>query len=144
PSFSTPFTRVITRIVLPLSFLIALAHLLYGGDGPGDGFTAGVVSGLGIALYFIVFGYHDARRQLGWLPARRLIGLGVALVLANAVFPMVLGRPFLAHINFDIALPANIHLSSTFLYESGIFLTVLGSITTVMEAIAYPKEVEPL
>ncbi len=144
PSFSTPFTRIITRIVLPLSFLIALAHLLYGGDGPGDGFTAGVVSGLGVALYYIVFGYHEARQQLGWLPARRLIGLGVALVLANAAFPMLLGQPFLAHINFDIPLPAHIHLSSTFLYETGIFLTVLGSITTIMEAIAYPKEVEPL
>lgn len=36
------------------------------------------------------------------------------------------------------------HISSTFIYETGIFLTVLGSITTVMEAIAYPKEVEPL
>ncbi len=144
PSFSTPFTRIITRIVLPLSLLIALAHLLYGGDGPGDGFTAGVVSGLGVALAYIVFGYHDAREQLGWLPARHLIGIGVALVIANAVFPMFLGQPFLAHVNFDLPLPANIHLSSTFIYETGIFLTVLGSITTVMEAIAYPKEVEPL
>jgi len=51
PSFSTPLTRIITRIVLPLAFLVALAHLFYGGDGPGDGFTAGVVSGLGVAVF---------------------------------------------------------------------------------------------
>jgi hypothetical protein len=44
----------------------------------------------------------------------------------------------------DIVLPANLHLSSTLIYETGIFITVLGSVTTVMEAIAYPKEVEPL
>ncbi len=144
PSFSTPLTRIITRIVLPLAFLIALAHLLYGGDGPGDGFTAGVVSGLGVALWYIVFGYHEAHAQFKRLGARRLIGIGVALVVANAAFPMLLGLPFLAHLNFDLPLPANIHLSSTFVYETGIFLTVLGSITTVMEAIAYPKEVEPL
>jgi len=73
-----------------------------------------------------------------------LIGIGIALVIANAAFPMLLGEPFLAHVNFDVTLPANIHLSSTFIYETGIFLTVLGNITTVMEAIAYPKEVEPL
>ncbi|MEP6984920.1 MAG: MnhB domain-containing protein [Chloroflexota bacterium] len=133
-----------TRIILPLAFLVALAHLFYGGDGPGDGFTAGVVSGLGVALWYIVFGYHEAHTQFKRLGARRLIGIGVALVIANAAFPMLLGRPFLSHLNFDLPLPANIHLSSTFVYETGIFLTVLGSITTVMEAIAYPKEVEPL
>lgn len=143
-NFSTPLTRVITRIVLPLAFLVALAHLFYGGDGPGDGFTAGVVSGLGVALWYIVFGYHEAHKQFTRLGARRLIGLGVALVIANAAFPMLFGQPFLAHNNINISLPANIHISSTFFYETGIFLSVLGSITTVMEAIAYPKEVEPL
>ncbi|MCC6892688.1 MAG: DUF4040 domain-containing protein [Anaerolineae bacterium] len=144
PSFSTPLTRIVTRMILPLSFLVALAHLLYGGDGPGDGFTAGVISGLGVALWYIVFGYHQAHEQLARLHARQLIGIGVTLVIANAVFPMLLGQPFLAHLNIDLALPANLHLSSTFVYETGIFLTVLGSITTIMEAIAYPKEAEPL
>lgn len=143
-SFSTPLTRVMTRIVLPLAFLVALAHLFYGGDGPGDGFTAGVVSGLGVALWYIVFGYDQAHEQMKRLHPRQLIGVGVALVVVNAVFPMFLGQPFLAHLSFDIPLPANLHLSSTFVYETGIFLTVLGSVTTVMEAIAYPKEVEPL
>jgi hypothetical protein len=57
---------------------------------------------------------------------------------------MLLGQPFLAHLNVDLHLPANLHLSSTLVYETGILLTVLGSVATVMEAIAYPKEVEPL
>lgn len=143
-NFSTPMTRIIARIVLPFAFLIALSQLLYGGDGPGDGFTAGVISGLGVALWYIVFGYHDARDLLRWLPSHRLIGAGLALVIANAAFPLLLGQPFLAHIAFEIPLPANLHLSSTLIYETGIFLTVLGGVTTIMEAITYPKEAEPL
>lgn len=142
--FSTPLTRIISRIVLPFAFLIALAQLLYGGDGPGDGFTAGVITGLGVALWYIVFGYHEARGQLGWLRARALIGIGLALVIFNALLPVLFGQPFLSHITFDIPLPAHLHLSTTLVYETGIFLTVLGSVATVMEAIAYPKEVEPL
>ncbi|MBE2268271.1 MAG: DUF4040 domain-containing protein, partial [Anaerolinea sp.] len=47
---STPLTRTVAKIVLPFALLLALAQLLYGGDGPGDGFTAGVTSGLGVAL----------------------------------------------------------------------------------------------
>ncbi|MCC6803376.1 MAG: DUF4040 domain-containing protein [Anaerolineae bacterium] len=142
--FSTPLTRTIALIVLPFAFLIALAQLLYGGDGPGDGFTAGVISGLGVALWYIVFGYHDAHKQLNWLHARVLIGIGLALVIGNAALPVLFGQPFLSHITFDIPLPAQLHLSTTLIYETGIFLTVLGSVATIMEAIAYPREIEPL
>jgi NADH:ubiquinone oxidoreductase subunit 5 (subunit L)/multisubunit Na+/H+ antiporter MnhA subunit/multisubunit Na+/H+ antiporter MnhB subunit len=142
---STPLTRTVTRLVLPFAFLVALAQLLYGGDGPGDGFTAGVVSGLGVALWYIVFGYHDAQERLGWLKPRFLIGGGLTLVIANAAMPLLMDQPFLRHISFDqIVLPANLHISSTLFYETGIFLTVLGSSATVVEAIAYPKEIEAL
>jgi len=144
-SFSTPMTRIIARFMLPFAFLVALTQLLYGGDAPGDGFTAGVISGLGVTLFYVVYGYHESHQRLQWLHPRWLIGLGVALVIGNAIFPMFLGQSFLAHINFDqIYLPANLNLSTTLVYETGIFLTVLGSISMMMEAIAYPQEVEPL
>ncbi len=141
---STPMTRVTARIVLPLAFLIALAQLLYGGDGPGDGFTAGVVSGLGVALCYVVFGYDEVREQVGWLHARNLIGSGLALIVGNAIFPLLIGQPFLTHLDLPLELPAHLHFNSTLVYETGIFLTILGSVTMVMEAIAHPKEVEQL
>lgn len=143
--FSTPLTRTIAQLVLPFALLVALSQLLYGGEGPGDGFTAGVISGLGVALWYIVFGYQEAQRRLGWLKPRYLIGSGLTLVILNGALPMLAHMPFLAHISFEqIHLPANLHLSTTFIYETGIFLTILGATTTVMEAIAYPKEVESL
>ena len=143
--FSTPLTRIVTLFILPFSFLVALTQLLYGGDAPGDGFTAGVITGLGVTLCYIVFGYHESRRRLRWLHPRRLIGAGLLLVIINAMMPLLFGASFLKHTSLDqIVLPANLHLSSTLAYETGIFLTVLGAISMVMEAIAYPKEVEPL
>ena len=36
-------------------------HPLYAGDAPGDGFTAGVIGGISIALWYQVFGYDRAR-----------------------------------------------------------------------------------
>lgn len=143
--FSTPLTRTIAQMVLPFALIVALSQLFYGGDAPGDGFTAGVISGLGITLWYIVFGYRESQRRLGWLKPRYLIGFGLALVVSNFTLPMIMGLPFGAHVNFyQIQLPANLHLSTTFIYETGIFLTVLGATTTVMEAITYPKEIEPL
>ncbi len=143
--FSTPLTRVVAQLVLPFALLVALSQLFYGGEGPGDGFTAGVISGLGVTLWYIVFGYRESQRRLGWLKPRYLIGAGLLLVLGNAAAPLLFNLPFGAHVTFDqISLPANVHLSTTFLYESGIFLTILGASTTIMEAITYPKEIEPL
>lgn len=66
-------------------------------------------------------------------------------MLVNGLFPLLTGNSFLAHLSLEgIDLPANLHLSSTLVYETGIMLTVLGGISMMMEAIAYPKEVEPL
>lgn len=145
PKFSTPLTRTIALLVLPFAFLVALTQLLYGGDAPGDGFTAGVITGLGVALWYVVFGYPESHERLRWLNPRLLIGIGLTLAIANAVFPLLIGDSFLAHLAFDqLHLPANLHLSSSLVYETGIFLTVLGSISMIMEAIAYPKEVEAL
>jgi multisubunit Na+/H+ antiporter MnhB subunit len=143
--FSTPLTRIMSQAILPVAFIVSMVHLLYGGEQPGDGFTAGVISGLGVALSYIVFGYHDSQGRLGWLKPRVLIGGGLALVIVNAAFPMLTGSSFLAHLSLEgVYLPAHLHLSTTLVYETGIFLTVLGSVSTIMEAIAYPKEAEPL
>ncbi|MBE2267605.1 MAG: hypothetical protein IAE80_05190, partial [Anaerolinea sp.] len=99
--------------------------------------------GLGVALWYVVFGYHETRQRLAWLRPRRLIGAGIGLVVLNAALPMLFGLPFLTHTSFDIPLPAHLHLSSTFIYETGIFLTVFGSSSLVLEAIAHPREIEP-
>jgi multisubunit Na+/H+ antiporter MnhB subunit len=143
--FATPLTRIVATIVLPFALLVALAHLLYGGGAPGDGFTAGVVSGLGVALWYIVFGYDEAKRRLTWLRPAPLIGIGIGLAILNAALPLLFGEPFLmTTVLRDLHLPADIHLSSTMLFETGIFLSVMGGSSVILETIAHPQEVEGL
>ncbi len=145
PAFSNALTRLAARLVMPFAFLVSLAHIMYGGSAPGDGFTAGVISGLGVALWYVVFGYFEARQRLSWLHPARLIGLGLLLTLLNAVLPLLFGREFLAFSRVEtISLPADLKLASSLVFEIGIFLTVFGGISAVMEAITHPKEVETL
>ncbi|MCC7452296.1 MAG: DUF4040 domain-containing protein, partial [Anaerolineae bacterium] len=142
---STPLTRRAAALMLPFALLIALSHILYSGVAPGDGFTAGVVSGLAVALWYIVFGYDEAKRRLRWLHPAPLIGIGVGLAVLNAALPLILGQPFLVTTVLDqLHLPADIHLSSTMLFETGIFLAVLGGSSIILETIAHPQEVETL
>lgn len=145
PHFSNPLTRTIAQVVFPFALIIAIAQILYGSSAPGDGFTAGVIGGLAIALWYIVFGYEEARRRLRWLRSARLIGFGLGLALLNAALPLLLGGDFLAtSIAKTLSLPAGLKLSSTVIFEFAIFLTVLGGASAIMEAITHPKEVEAL
>lgn len=143
-NLSTPLTRVVTSLLLPFALLISLSHILYGGFRPGDGFTAGVIAGLGVSSWYIVFGYEEARQRLKWFHPGRLVGVGIALAVGNALMPMLFGQPFLGFVALAVALPADLKLASTTLFEAAIFLTVSGAIGTIMEAITHPREVEQL
>jgi multisubunit Na+/H+ antiporter MnhB subunit len=133
----------VARLVLPFAFLISAIHILYGGSAPGDGFTAGVISGLAVASWYLVFGYEQAKARLGWLHPSAFIGMGIALALGNAALPLVFDGSFLGiTIVRELTLPAGLKLSSTLVFELAIFLTVFGGVSAVMEAIAHPREVE--
>ncbi|MFN8447383.1 MAG: hydrogen gas-evolving membrane-bound hydrogenase subunit E [Anaerolineae bacterium] len=146
PSLSqiaTPLTRLGAKLLLPFAMIIALAHLLYAGDAPGDGFTAGVVGGIGIALWYQVFGYDRAR--LRQVRVEYLIGIGVTLAIANAVLPLLFGESFLTHYSIlDIPLPGGLHINSSTVFELAIFLTVFGSIVTMINAMTRPEGIEKL
>lgn len=136
--FSTPLTRLVAVVVLPFSMLISFFHVLYGASGPGDGFTAGVVSGLAVALWFVVFGYFETRARLWWLRPGRFIAAGLSLAIFNALMGFILGGAFFAPSSLPGSL-AGMHITSATVFEFAIFLTVFGGVTMIMTAIAYPE-----
>nr|MCU0514340.1 DUF4040 domain-containing protein [Anaerolineae bacterium] len=142
--FNDPITRVAAVPLLPIAMMIALAHILYAGSAPGDGFTAGVISGLGITLWFVVFGYEEVKQRLRWLRPTVFIGLGLLLAFTNALLPLLFGREFMAFTQVEGFNVAGIKLASSLVFEVGICLTVFGGISAILEAISHPKEVEPV
>lgn len=140
---STPLTRIAAALLLPVAMVIALGHLLYAGSAPGDGFTAGVIGGISIALWYQVFGYGGGR--LRRLRPELMIGVGILLALVNALLPLLSGGSFLQHNNFgDVPLPADLHFTSSTVFEFAIFLTVFGSVITMINAITNPEGIENL
>ncbi|MGD8903016.1 MAG: proton-conducting transporter membrane subunit, partial [Anaerolineae bacterium] len=55
---TSPFVHALAYVSLPLSMVIAVVHMMYGHDQPGDGFTAGVTVSLALGFWYVVFGYH--------------------------------------------------------------------------------------
>ena len=145
-SLSTPFTRLVTHFVLPVAILIGIAQILYGGSGPGDGFTAGVTIGLAVSLWYVVLGYDEARRQLPWFRPEQFVRLGLVIGLLNALLPLLMGKGFMGHVQFDKALGIydlvgsfGLHITSSLFFEIAIAITVMGGLGIIIEAIAYPK-----
>lgn len=146
PEPTSVLVRGIGHIILPVCLMISAVHMMYGHHQPGDGFTAGVITALGVSLCFATLGYGRTRVKLGWLKPVRLIGIGILLVIAAESAAVVFrdGGAFFAPYDFGEAmglapyLPYGFSLSTSFLFEVSIFLTVLGSSSMLIDTLGNP------
>lgn len=143
---TSPLLHTLAYIVLPLSFMLALTHMLYGHDQPGDGFTAGVIISLAIAMWYIVFGYDDTRRKLPWLNRNNLIVAGLALALITGLGGLVFGAGIFAPVDYGrmlgLPLPPGFGLTNSFLFEVAIALTVMGAATLMIDSLGHPRDMD--
>lgn len=140
-NFSTPLTRSVVRIAFPLALFLSFAQILYGGGMPGDGFTGGMVSGLAVASWYVVFGYFEARNRLKWLQPGRLIVAGLMIALINAGMSLIIDGSFLASVAYDGGhAPAGLHITTSVFFELAIYCVVFGAVMSVMNAISHPRD----
>ena len=146
---ASPLIRMAALFVLPVSMMLAAIHIMYGHDQPGDGFTAGVIIGLAIGLWYVVFGYDEARQRLPWGRPIGLISMGLGLAALNAVAPVLIGYPILAHLDYGklvgLPLPRGFSLSTAFFFELAICVSVLGGVIAMLNALGHPRtgHIEP-
>jgi multisubunit Na+/H+ antiporter MnhB subunit len=142
---ASPFIRVTAFVALPLSMVLAATHIMYGHDQPGDGFTAGVIISLSIGLWYIVFGYEETRQRLPWLKASNFIGMGILLAVLTGITAAFITGSFFGNFDFTEGwpfMPSGFHISTSFLIEIAICLTVLGGATHMLNTLGHPGERE--
>ncbi|MFD3243096.1 monovalent cation/H+ antiporter subunit B [Staphylococcus simulans] len=129
-------SKVAVFIILTFGSYIFLA----GHDNPGGGFIGGLVFSSAFILMFLAFDVEKVIRSLP-LDFRAVTITGSLLSIATAIVPMFFGHPLLSHEDVYVILPylEKVHLSSVTLFEFGILLTVVGSVTTIMLAISGDK-----
>lgn len=67
-------TKVVFRYVLLIILMYGFYVVMHGHISPGGGFAGGMVLGLGVLLYFLIYG-------LGWRDRLRYMPLDIAIVL---------------------------------------------------------------
>lgn len=140
---TSSFVHMLAHVALPVALVIGCVHMIFGHDQPGDGFTAGVVISLAVGLWYVVFGYDQTKARLGFLKPPMLIGAGIMTVMLGSIAPVFLGGTFFSPYDFGAALglplPEGFYLSTSFLFEIAICLSVLGSATFILDTLGHPE-----
>jgi multisubunit Na+/H+ antiporter MnhB subunit len=100
--------------------------------------------GLGVAFWYVTIGYAETKRRLPWLRPVPLIAGGLLLAMATGAVSALLTGNVAAPVDFGrllgLPLPRGFALSSAFLFELTICLTVLGSVTFMIDTLGHPKD----
>lgn len=115
-----------TRYLLPLMLLFSIFIWLRGHNDPGGGFIGGLIAAAAYALYGIAFGTRQAREVLRVHP-RLLIGVGLtAAFFSGLIGPLFANAAFMKGLWWEREFPLLHKLGTPLLFDTGVFLTVIG------------------
>lgn len=132
-------TRVVARLLLGPTLITAVAILVKGYVQPGDGFAAGAVAALGIAMQYLAFGRREVEHTLPVRGIGKLAYAGLLIGLTIAIVPLFLGDPLLKQHpppGADVIYLGTLELITAVAFDLGIFLVVLGYGTGVISLVS--------
>ena len=131
-----------TRLVFPSALTLSLYLLFAGHNQPGGGFVGGLVAGAAIALVYAAGGIDDVR-ALARVQPWTVLGTGLLLSAVTALAPLASGGALLEHgtVELDPPLLGHIKLTSTLLFDVGVYAVVVGLVLMVLEA--FGEEITP-
>jgi multisubunit Na+/H+ antiporter MnhB subunit len=124
------------RLVFDSVLVLSIYLLFAGHNQPGGGFVGGLVAAAGIALRFVAGGIDAARAAFRVRPWTAL-GVGLALAVTDALVPLLFGDEPLDHANvvWDLPVLGTVKASSAVIFDSGVYLVVVGLVLMVFEAL---------
>ena len=145
---TTVIARTITRLVVPIIAVTAIALLLQGHNLPGGGFIAAVLATTAFVLVYVVYSLEYLRTVLGigaesefaHAPIARyqvVLAVGLALAVGSGLVPILFGEPFLAQTFTYVHLPlyGEVELASALVFDAGIYFVVVGGLLTVFSVV---------
>lgn len=126
---------VAVRSLLPLLLLFSVFLLIRGHNEPGGGFVGGLVAAAAFALYAIAEGVAKVRQTLRVDP-RVLIGAGLLVALSSGLLSLLQGQPFMTGLWHKQAVPVLGKLGTPVLFDTGVYLVVVGIILTIILTLA--------
>ena len=133
--------RTIAPGLTSLMLLFSVFVLLRGHNEPGGGFIGGLIAASAFAIHGIAFGVVSVRRALYFHPMA-VAGFGLFLAAMSGFLSLFFEVPFLTGIWWSIDLPGlSLDLSTVMAFDIGVYLVVVGSITSTALALEGPENI---
>ncbi len=124
------------KIVFFIIFFFSIHIFLAGHYTPGGGFVGGLLTSSALVLLVLAFDINTVRHILP-INYTYVTAIGLLLALATAAFPMFVGKPLFTHYfdYFDLPLLGKQSLHTAMLFDSGVYLVVVGVTMTIIQTI---------
>lgn len=149
---TTVITRTVTRIVVPIILVTAIALLLQGHNRPGGGFIAGVLTAAAFALVYVVYGLDYLEEELlhrrpsvPYSPEAGIVreygnvfSAGLAVAAGGGLAAILLGQAFLTQtVVFVHHVPVygELHVASAVVFDLGVYAVVVGALMTILAVV---------
>jgi multicomponent Na+:H+ antiporter subunit B len=128
--------RTASRLLVGLLLMFSIFLLLRGHNEPGGGFIGGLVAAAAFILYGLAAEEVSVRQALHF-DTRSFIATGLLIAGASALFPVLLGLPFLTGVWGAFRLfERTIELGTPVIFDVGVYIAVFGVALTIMLAMA--------
>ena len=136
---TSPLTLLVSRLVTAPILIFAVATLVRGYSGVGDGFAAGLIAALAVLLQYPALGPSAARALFPVERARAAARVALLAAVTLALVPLLFDDPPLTHAPEPGKEPAHvgsIELTTAFLFDVAICVLVVGVVVTIFDALA--------
>lgn len=129
---------IASRIALPLTLTAGIYLFLRGHNQPGGGFIAALVVAIAFLLQYLAAGF-DWSHQRKRIGEHQMIACGVLVAMATGLGSWLFGAPFLTSTfeYFSLPLIGTFELASAMLFDTGVFLTVLGAVMLALAQLSH-------
>ncbi|MCR6498942.1 Na(+)/H(+) antiporter subunit B [Shinella sp. CPCC 101442] len=132
---NTLIFRTVAPFLTALMALFSIFVLLRGHNEPGGGFIGGLIAVSALAIFGIANGISAVRRAL-WFHPMAISAFGLFIACLAGLMSAAFGVPFMTGLwVYPVVLGVEIPLSSVMLFDIGVYLVVVGAITSIALAL---------
>lgn len=128
---------VLTRVIMPVVFVVGLFIFLRGHNLPGGGFIAGLIVAVAVIMQYMASGFYWAEKRQRY-PYHGIVGAGILTAALTGIGAWFTGHPFLTS-SFTYLHPpviAEFEVASAMGFDLGVFLAVVGAVLLSLESFA--------
>lgn len=124
------------RVLFHTLLIVSIWLLVIGHNLPGGGFVAGALAGIALIVRYIAGGRAELLEAVPFNPGR-LLGTGLFVAALGGALPLLGGNDVFQTIPIDLNFgwAGHIHVTSAVVFDTGVYLVVLGMILDIIAAL---------